>query len=474
VNALRDPGTTLRRRLTRLVLLATPALWALSMLLSFLIAHQEIDELFDAELVRVAQQLAGALPEEAAAAGVAASVPFAPRRPAIHDGGSDVKDLLVVVWDRAGNRLPVAGRAANLLPHRPGLHGFVDLDLRGRSWRAFYLTTAGQGQVAVAQRVAERRELVRNLAIGPLVPWLLALPLLLLALALGLERVLRPLRRLSTELEGRAADDLRPLDAQDLPADLRPLVAATNAQFARVATLLERERRFTSDAAHELRTPLAVLQAQWDAALLDADGAPLPEPLHKLGEGLARMSRLVTQLLLLSRVEHRESAAPRRPVDWSALVAEVFTDALPLAERRGVELACEDRVPGGERFPLRGDAPLLAALLRNLLDNALRHSPRGGQVSLRFGADRLEVLDDGPGVPAEQLARLGDRFYRPPGETEPGSGLGLSIVRRIADWHGLAVDWGPREDAPGFRVRLRRAGAPTAVTAEAGAAVEVA
>ena len=133
MNALRAPrpGTTLRRRLMRLVLLATPALWALSMLLSFLIAHQEIDELFDAELVRVAQQLAGALPEEAAAAGVAASVPFAPRRPAIHDGGSDVKDLLVVVWDRAGNRLPVAGRAANLLPHRPGLHGFVDLDLRG-------------------------------------------------------------------------------------------------------------------------------------------------------------------------------------------------------------------------------------------------------------------------------------------------------------------------------------------------------
>jgi len=474
VNALRGPGTTLRRRLMRLVLLATPALWGLSMLLSFLIAHQEIDELYDAELVRVAQQMAGALPDEGAAAGVAASVPLASRRPATHDGESEVKDLLVVVWDRTGNRLPVAGRGASLLPHRPGLRGFVDLELRRRDWRAFYLPTEGQGQVAVAQRVDERRELVRNLAIGPLVPWLLALPLLLLALALGLERVLRPLRRLSAELDGRAADDLRPLDARGLPADLCPLVAATNAQFARVATLLERERRFTSDAAHELRTPLAVLQAQWDAALLDADGAPLPEPLRKLGEGLARMSRLVTQLLLLSRVEHRESAAPRRPVDWSALVAEAFTDALPLAERRGVELACEDRVPGGERFPLRGDAPLLAALLRNLLDNALRHSPRGGQVTLRFGADRLEVLDDGPGVAPEQLGRLGDRFYRPPGETEPGSGLGLSIVRRIADWHGLAVDWGPREDAPGFRVGLRRAGAPAAATTEAGAAVETA
>ena len=474
MNALRGPGTTLRRRLMRLVLLATPALWALSALMSFLIARQEIDEMFDAELVRIAQQMAGALPDEGAAAGVAASVPLASRRPATHDGGSEVKDLLVVVWDRTGNRLPVAGRGASLLPHRPGLRGFVDLELRRRDWRAFYLPTEGQGQVAVAQRVDERRELVRNLAIGPLVPWLLALPLLLLALAVGLERVLRPLRRLSAELDGRAADDLRPLDARGLPADLCPLVAATNAQFARVATLLERERRFTSDAAHELRTPLAVLQAQWDAALLDADGAPLPEPLRKLGEGLARMSRLVTQLLLLSRVEHRESAAPRRPVDWSALVAEAFTDALPLAERRGVELACEDRVPGGERFPLRGDAPLLAALLRNLLDNALRHSPRGGQVTLRFGADRLEVLDDGPGVAPEQLGRLGDRFYRPPGETEPGSGLGLSIVRRIADWHGLAVDWGPREDAPGFRVGLRRAGAPAAATTEAGAAVEAA
>jgi two-component system sensor histidine kinase QseC len=448
VNALRGPGTTLRRRLMRLVLLATPALWGLSMLLSFLIAHQEIDELFRRRAG------AGRAADGRRAAGRGSgrgrrrlgpprvSPPRDPRR-RVRGQGPAGGGL-----GPHRNRLPVAGRGASLLPHRPGLRGFVDLELRRRDWRAFYLPTEGQGQVAVAQRVDERRELVRNLAIGPLVPWLLALPLLLLALALGLERVLRPLRRLSAELDGRAADDLRPLDARGLPADLCPLVAATNAQFARVATLLERERRFTSDAAHELRTPLAVLQAQWDAALLDADGAPLPEPLRKLGEGLARMSRLVTQLLLLSRVEHRESAAPRRPVDWSALVAEAFTDALPLAERRGVELACEDRVPGGERFPLRGDAPLLAALLRNLLDNALRHSPRGGQVTLRFGADRLEVLDDGPGVAPEQLGRLGDRFYRPPGETEPGSGLGLSIVRRIADWHGLAVDWGPREDAP--------------------------
>ena len=455
---------TLRRRLMRLVLLATPALWAVSMLLSVLIAHGEIDEMFDAELVRLAQQLSAALPAAApappAAVAPVASVPSARAAPraSARDFGVDVRDLLVVAWDDAGRRMPVEGRDAQLLPYHAGAPGFVDLTLRRRDWRVFYLPRGdGRGLVAVAQRVDERRELVRSLALGPLAPWLLALPLLLLALGIGLRRVLRPLGRLSAELRSRAADDLRPLDANELPADLRPLVEATNAQFARVARLLERERRFTADAAHELRTPLAVLQAQWDAALLAAGGAPLPEPLRPLGEGLARMSRLVTQMLLLSRVEHREGAAPRRPIDWTALVGEAFTDALPLAERRGVELACEDGPPGAPRMPLQGDAPLLLALLRNLLDNALRHSPRGGQVTLRFGPDRLDVLDEGPGVPAEQLARLGDRFFRPPGETEPGSGLGLSIVRRIADWHGLAVEWGPREDAPGFRVRLRRA-----------------
>lgn len=438
---------TLRRRLMLLLLLATPVVWIGGLLISFLIARHEINELFDAELVRLGQQMIASLP---------ASGGEGPPSANAGEDEADLKDLLVAVWDHDGHLLR-ADREGQSLPYKPEQLGFADLDLQGRPWRGYYLhSMSGQWVVAVGQRVEERRKVIRSLSLGPLVPWVLVLPVLLGVMALGLRRVLAPVTRLSVELESRAAGDLHPLSGDQLPADLLPLVHAMNAQFARTESLLQRERRFTADAAHELRTPLAALQAQWDAARLTGGAESQPEALAKVGQGLARLSRLVTQMLQLARVEHLDGTVSATLIDWSPLVGEVFTEVLPLAERCRVELACEWPPTLAERFPLYGDAALLAALLRNLLDNALRHSPAGGQVSLRFEIDTLEVLDDGPGVPPEQLARLGDRFYRPPGQTEPGSGLGLSIVRRIAALHDLAVSWGPRDDAPGFCVRLQR------------------
>lgn len=445
---------TLRRRLLLLLLLATPVVWVGAMAVSFFSAQHEINELFDTELVRLARQLQATLPSTNLDAPTDTSSMPAPL--AGKEGDAEPKDLLLAVWDRNG-RLVLVDREGLLMPYLPGQKGFVELMLAERPWRAYYLPSpSGRWLVAAGQRHKERRELVLALTAGPLLPWLLTLPVLLLVMAVGLKRVLRPVAALSAELECRAADDLKPLRGTDLPADLRPLVDAMNAQFERTADLLQRERRFTADAAHELRTPLAALQAQWDAARLSPDSTTAVDTLAKLGQGLARLSRLVTQMLQLSRVEHLNSIHPQIEVDWVALVGEVLSDVLPLAERRHVELGCEWPEGGAAPLPLRGAPPLLAAMLRNLIDNGLRYSPAGGHLTLRFGPDTLDILDDGPGVPAEQLARLGDRFYRPAGQVESGSGLGLSIVRRIAELHDLAVDWGARDDAPGFRVRLRR------------------
>lgn len=446
---------TLRRRLMLLLLLATPVVWIGALLVSFVGARHEINELFDTELVRLARQLQATLPSTRLNAAIdTASMP----PPLVgKEGDAEPKDLLLAVWDRDG-RLVLVDREGLLMPYLPGQKGFVEITLGNRPWRAYYLPSpSGRWLVAAGQRLKERREVVWMLIAAPLLPWLLTLPVLLLVMAVGLQRVLRPVAALSAELERRAADDLQPLRGADLPADLRPLVDAMNALFERTEQLLQRERRFTADAAHELRTPLAALQAQWDAARLSPGTTAAAEATDKLGLGLARLNRLVAQMLQLARIEHLDSVSPQRAIDWPALVGEAFTEVLPLAERHHVELACEWPEGAAAPLPLHGAPALLAALLRNLLDNGLRYSPDGGQLTLRFGADRLEVLDDGPGVPPEQLARLGDRFYRPAGQAESGSGLGLSIVQRIASLHGLVLDWGPREDAPGFRVRLRRA-----------------
>ncbi len=437
-----------------LLLLATPAVWAGAMAVSFLSAHHEINEMFDTELVRLARQLQATLPSTNLDAPI--DTASMPRPLAGKEGDAEPNDLLLAVWDRNGRQVLV-DREGLLMPYLPAQEGFVEITLGKRPWRAYYLPSpSGRWLVASGQRHKERRELVWTLTAGPLLPWLLTLPVLLLVMAAGLRRVLQPVAALSAELQGRAADDLKPLRGTDLPADLRPLVDAMNALFERTEKLLQRERRFTADAAHELRTPLAALQAQWDASRLSPGTATAAETADKLGQGLARLSRLVTQMLQLSRIDHLDSVSPQVAVDWAALVGEVFTDVLPLAERRHVELACEWPEGGALPLPLHGAPPLLAALLRNLLDNGLRYSPDGGQLTLRFSHDALEILDDGPGVSPEQLARLGDRFYRPAGQAESGSGLGLSIVRRIAYLHGLRVDWANRSDHSGFIVRLSR------------------
>lgn len=438
---------TLRRRLMLWLLLAAPLLWIGALLTSLLMARLEINELFDTELVHVARQMQAALPQPRAEG--AASVPSTG-----DEGSVDVKDLLIAVWDRDGH-LRVADREGLLLLHGPAQRGFADLTLAGRSWRVYYLPSANGTLVAVGQRVKERRELIWSLAVGPLLPWLLTLPALLAVMALGINRLLKPVAALSAELEGRPADDLRPLQGAALPDDLQPLVAATNRQFERIKALLQRERRFTADAAHELRTPLAALQAQWDAARL-AGSVPANE---KIGEGLARLGRLIAQMLALARLDHA-ATTPAVALDWRAVVGQALDEVLPLADRQQVEIACEWPADGAAPLPLQGDPALLAALLRNLLDNALRHAPPGSPVTLRLAADAIEVLDDGPGVAPEYLARLGDRFFRPPGEPGPGSGLGLSIVQRIATLHGLQVAWrnrGERGEHGGFAVRLTRA-----------------
>lgn len=443
---------SLQRRLLLYLLICAPLVWGVALYFSLSRARIEVNELFDAELIRLARQvqatLGHGLPVEAA------PLPPAPREGAVEAGDADVRDLAVAVWDRSG-QLMLSDREGVQLPYRPERSGFVDEQLAGGAWRVYYLQSFdGRWLVASGQRVYERDELVYGLTVSQVVPWLLVLPILLGVMAWAVRRALSPMARLTRELQRRPANDLQPLAEERAPAELRPLLGAMNGLFARIEQMLVRERRFTADAAHELRTPLAVLRAQWDVVQRAGSPAERAAAEAKLDIGFERMGRLVTQMLALSRVESG-TAPVLDEVRWIPIVEQAMSDCLALAERRGIELACEWPPDDRHPMPLLGNEHLLTVLLRNLLDNAVRYAPAGSAVTLRIGQDSIEVENAGPPLSDEQMARLGERFYRPDGQQEVGSGLGVSIVHRIAELHGLELVFGARPDGTGVRVLLR-------------------
>lgn len=451
---------SLQKRLLLYLLVSAPLVWAIALIASVQFARHEINELYDSEMIRLAREVRVTL--EPAIAGAAASAPSAAAQ-AADSGEADIDDLAIAVWSRDG-RLINADREGVLLPYRPDASGFVDVTLGGEPWRVYYLQSfGGDWLVAAGQKAYERDELVYDLTFSQLVPWLLVLPVLLAVMALAVRRALVPVHRLADELHGRSADDLRQVPPQHAPAELEPLVLAMNGLFSRIGALIAHERRFTADAAHELRTPLAVLRAQWDVVRRADEGPQRAEAEAKFGAGLDRLDRLVQQLLAMSRLEGEGQAMARDEVSWPPIVEQAMSDCLALAERRRIELVCEWPPEGRHALPLLGDAALLTVMLRNLLDNAARYAPVGSTVVLRFGEDHIEVDNAGSALSAQQLARLGERFYRPEGQEESGSGLGLSIARRVAALHGLALQVGTRESGDGVRVDLRFAPPQSAV-----------
>jgi two-component system, OmpR family, sensor histidine kinase QseC len=446
---------SLQRRLLLYLLIAAPLVWTLGLWISVNRASHEVNELFDSELIRLARQVQATLN--------AATTPgSAPAGPAGDMGEADVRDLAIVVWDREGRQL-MADREGAELPYRRDASGFVEVRLGDEVWRTYYLQSFdGSWLVAAGQKAMERSELVFDLTASQLVPWLLVLPVLLLAMTWAVRRALAPVRQLTRELADRGPDDLKPVAAH-APTELAPLVGAMNGLFSRIDATLARERRFTADAAHELRTPLAVLRAQWDVVRrASAQGSERADAERRFSLGLDRLDRLVTQLLALSRLDDTRAINFDTPIQWATLVEEIMSDVLPLAEQRRAELACE--WPEGESqpsadslsLPLKGDAHLMRVLLRNLLDNAVRYAPAGSSVVLAFHADRITVENDGPALSDAVRKRLGERFYRPDGQEETGSGLGVSIARRIAELHGLALEYTARADGTGVRATLLR------------------
>lgn len=438
--------TSLRLRLLVLLAPALALTWLLATVWTWYDARHELDELLDGHLAQAAallvvQQVRSGHEDDDDDHGVDAPLlhRYAPR-------------VAFQVWHEG--RLSMRSSNAPRQPmhdgrgFRAGLH---TLRIGDEPWRVMAARGAEHDvQVYVGELLDSRASILRAVLRGGGVALAVALPVLLVAALWAVHGGITPLRRLGAQLSQRRPQDLQPLPLDGAPAEVKPLLLALNGLFERIAALLEAERRFTADAAHELRTPIAAIRTQAQVALGESDDGLRAHALRATLEGCDRATRLVEQLLTLARLEADQDLV-RSQVDLAALARRVAADLAPAALAKGQQLELGAEQP----LVVSGNETLLAVLLRNLLHNAVRYSPAGARVKLVVDARGLQVHDSGPGMAPEDLARLGERFFRPPGQAASGSGLGWSIVRRIAQVHGLGVQVQRSEELGGLRVDLR-------------------
>lgn len=407
-------------------------------------ARQEANALFDYQM----KQMAAALPSQFAD-------PVAP--PFLGSPGDLThadEDVVIHIWDGSGRSLYLS-HSHPALPARAEL-GFSNVTTQQGEWR-LYSMQLGPTVVQIAQPMSARRTLAARMALRTVAPLLLLLPLLGWLVWMAVGRGLRPLREIATEVRARDANTLAPLAVRQMPDEIAPLSAALNQLLARLSHAIDTQRAFVADAAHALRTPLAALQLQAQLVERAANGAARDEAIGKLRQGLERLTHLVTQLLTLARQEPGAAMPRHEPVELHQLAASVVADMAQAALDRNIDLGLDgskDTLP----VVVRGDVDALRILLTNLLDNALAYIPAGSRIDVLVGrsadgrAVELVVSDNGPGIPAEERARVFDRFYRVADAPTGGSGLGLAIVAEIAQSHGARV---VLEDAgPGLRVRV--------------------
>jgi signal transduction histidine kinase len=360
-------------------------------------------------------------------------------------------EFVTQIWSKDGVRLHTSDPRVTL----PFLSrsGLSEVTAGGERWHLYTIVQGGR-IVQAAQREIERESLARATASALVLPALLTLAAVAGLLALALRRGLAPLSSAAGEVTSRNVEALDPIALDAQPRELQPLVAAINGLMARLGNALAVQRNLVADAAHELRTPIAALRLQLQLLERATDEAQRQAAVSELRAGIARAQHLVEQLLQLSRLGPEAPASELRPQPLAPLVRAVVSDFSARAEQQGIDLgAVLSAAPD-----VAGDAQQLSVLLNNLVDNALRHTPRGGKVDVQAGADGatawLAVVDSGPGIPAADRRRVFDRFYRAADSSAGGSsGLGLAIVKAVAERHGASV---ALEDAPagGLRVRV--------------------
>ena len=403
-------------------------MWLVTAVMTWFDARHELDELLDGHLTQAASLLMTQEAEELQENETHVDLPslhrYAPQ-----------------VAYQAFSKGKLIAHSANA-PPQPMIHGpssfqsgFQTVELDGVAWRVFAAQSPTEDlQVYVGERMASRKSILMALLQATLWPMLMALPVLTVGVWWAIRQGMQPMRQLGQVLTDRQPQALQPVKLDKAPSEMAPMVAALNGLFDRIACLMESERRFTADAAHELRTPIAAIRMQAQVALAESDDALRRHALLSTLDGCDRITHLVEQLLTLSRLE-AGATPPTQAVDLSALARQVVGDmaASAIDKEQTIEVQAE------QAAIVKGDSTLLSVLIRNLVDNAIRYSPRQATIKVlveaHAGEIRLQVEDSGPGLNEADSQRVGDRFFRVLGTEQSGSGLGMSIVKRVASAH---------------------------------------
>jgi two-component system, OmpR family, sensor histidine kinase QseC len=410
------------------------AVWLVLSVVAWREAESEAEELFDAHLAQTAALLvvlsseeSSDLPEELPSHRYARKVAFQ-------------------IWSDKG-KLLARSTTAPREPLTDQTKGFSDRRIDGRSWRIYSkVDERHRHRILVAESYEARNAVGKELAKHLLTPLVIALPTLALGLVLLMRQRFKPLQRLATSIGQRSPDRLDPIAAADVPQEIQPIIEQTNRLLQRVSDSIEQERRFTADAAHEIRTPLAVIRTYAQVAAAAAENDERTRALTSVVQATDRATHLLAQLLTMARLDNDTLTGHFVNCDLRKIAVDVIAEITPQALEKKVEVMLDE----GQAAWVRGEPALLAVLLRNLIDNAIRYSPAETFVAVTIkradGQVRLTVSDQGPGIPESERERVLSRFTRLGGSEAPGSGLGLSIALRIAQLHGAAL---VLQDGPG-------------------------
>jgi two-component system sensor histidine kinase TctE len=451
---------SLRGHLLRLLLLPVAGILAVSSVAAYYLALEPATQAHDASLIDAGLALAERIRTSGGITTV--DLPSAAEQVLRTDPYDKV---YYAVRDPAGH--VIAGDAGIPAPleqrNTRATTMFYDAEYRGEKVRAATYLAPCAGEICsitVAETTRKRDRLVRDILIGSVLPQALLAVLTLVIVWFGVARGLMPLHRLSEEIRKRSVRDLRPIGTAQTPEEARPLVGALNQLLVEVQESHRNQQRFLANAAHQLRTPLAGLQAHAELALAQPLPAAARSQLEQVHSATVRTARLANQLLALARAESGGRVEPPAQVELKQLIEGAADEWVHRALERDLDLGFELKPTG-----VHGDAFLLREALGNLVHNALEYLPSGGRITVRSGIRTpaspgaeprpfVEVEDDGPGIPAAERARVVERFYRVPGTVGTGSGLGLAIVREISTAHGATLDIGAGASGKGCRVEI--------------------
>jgi two-component system OmpR family sensor kinase len=398
----------------------------------YLKAREELDELFDYQLTQMAHAFS-----------YQESIVPVPPSSSVYE---EEDECAVQVWkDRF---LIYATPPGRILPLQKS--GFSTVYSNDRYWRVFVIHT-GNRFIQVSQPIDARQEISLDFTMRTIAPLLLTIPLFALFIWLAVRAGLRPLARIADDISRRPPSTLDAVPRNGLPDEIIPLADHLNLLLEKLAHAIEVQKRFVADAAHELRTPLAALRLQARVLEKSSSEAERTESLARLNEGIDRAARMVGQLLALARLEP-EAPPVFSHVTLTDLAREIVSDQARVALEKGVDLGMTQ----SNAVIINGEEEALRAMLSNLIDNAVRHTPPGGtvDVSVRCG-DRevfVEVIDTGPGIPTAERARVFDRFFRR-GDSS-GSGVGLAIVKSAVERHGGTITLDDGDKGKGLRATV--------------------